>query len=293
MPYPDLPELSFEFFPPTSVEQNLRLWRAVERLAPLDPKFMSVTYGAGGSTRSRTMAAIKTILDRARVPVAGHLTCVGAAKDEVLSVAKDYQALGVKSVVLLRGDPPSDDDAFDADGFADALSLVKAVKKQTNLDVSVAAYPEVHPKAQSWQDDLDVLRAKADAGADRAIAQFCFSTEAFLRFRDRVDAAGITIPIVPGILPIENHGRMKKFAARCGIDVPTNIDRAFANVQTEDEAELLATAICSVQCERLLREGSDHLHFYTLNKPNLSFAVCRALGFEPAALSVATGQGAA
>ncbi len=292
MPYNTIPELSFEFFPPSSVDQNLRLWRAVERLAPLGPKFMSVTYGAGGSTRSRTLAAIKTILDRARVPVAGHLTCVGASKQDVLDVANEYQRLGVKSVVLLRGDTPPDGKEA-PNGFKDALELVQAVKADTTLDVSVAAYPEKHPKAVSLDADLDVLRAKADAGADRAITQFCFSTEAFLRFRDKADKAGISMPIIPGVLPVENFKRLKGFASRCGIIIPQNIEKAFANTTSAEDADMLATAICAVQCERLMREGLGHLHFYTLNKPDLTFNVARALGFEPASLSVATGEGAA
>lgn len=293
MPYPSSTELSFEFFPPSSTAANLRLWRAVERLAPLGPKFVSVTYGAGGSTRERTYSAIMTIRDRARLSVAGHLTCVDASRQDVLDVAEKYRAMGVTRIVGLRGDAPGGG-AFERhpDGFGSAVELVEGLTELGGFDISVAAYPEKHPDASDMDADLANLKRKLDAGATRAITQFFFDNETFLRFRDRAVAAGITAPIVPGILPIENFKKMVGFAGRCHTAVPDRLHDAFGNASDEDQ-ELLATSICAEQCDDLLEEGVEHLHFYTLNNPDLTYNICRAIGVEPAALSVAASAGAA
>ncbi|MEO0386117.1 MAG: methylenetetrahydrofolate reductase [NAD(P)H] [Pseudomonadota bacterium] len=286
--------LSFEFFPPKTPAAAAQLWRSVERLAPLSPSYVSVTYGAGGTTRDRTKAAIKTIRDRARLSVAGHLTCVDATREDTLGVARDYAAAGVRRIVALRGDAPKDSGHFTPhpQGFATAAELVAALTAQ-GFDVTVAAYPERHPEAKTDADDITALKTKVAAGARSALTQFFFDTELFLRFRDRVAAAGIDIPIHPGILPVEDFAKMVRFAAACGTSVPGWMHDAFARARTEADAALLATAIASEQCDTLLSEGVEHLHFYTLNKPDLTYDVCRAIGFVPAQLSEAMGQGAA
>lgn len=282
--------LSFEFFPPQITDATLRLWRSVERLAPLAPRFVSVTYGAGGTTRDRTHAAIRTIQDRARLPVVAHLTCVGASRAETLAVARDYAATGVRRIVALRGDPPKGTGQFTPhpDGFASAEELVRALS-ELGLKTTVAAYPEVHPEAPSAQADIEALKRKIDAGADEAITQFFFQTEAFLRFRDRAAAAGIEAPIHPGIFPIENFAKAAQFAKGCGATVPAWMANAFGNAKTEEDSLLLATALATEQCDWLLREGVTHLHFFTLNKPDLSHAIARALGFTTAPLAAAIG----
>jgi len=290
VPYPNLPELSFEFFPPSSTSASLRLWRTVERLAPLGPKFVSVTYGAGGTTRDRTYSAIMTIRDRARLNVAGHLTCVDASRDEVLDVANKYRSMGVNHIVALRGDPPKGASTFEAapDGFDSAAGLVKGLGELGGFDISVAAYPEKHPEASDMDADIANLKRKLDAGASRAITQFFFDNEHFLRFRDRVAKAGITAPIVPGVLPIENFDKMVSFAKRCNTSVPEWMHDAFGNVQTDEDRDLLALSICAEQCDNLVSEGAEHLHFYTLNNPDLTYDVCRAIGVEATAPSLAS-----
>jgi len=289
VPHPRFPELSFEFFPPSSTTASLRLWRAVERLAPLGPSFVSVTYGAGGTTRERTYSAIQTIRDRARLNVAGHLTCVDASRTQVLDVAKRYRFMGVQRIVALRGDPPGGAERFEpaTNGFANAQELVAGLAQIGGFDISVAAYPEKHPEAQDMAADIDYLKAKLDAGANRAITQFFFDNAHFLRFRDRAAKAGITAPIVPGLLPIENFAKMVKFAGRCHTDVPDWMHDAFANAQTEADQELLALSICADQCDDLMREGAEHLHFYTLNNPDLTYNVCRSVGAELSGISLA------
>ena len=286
--------ISFEFFPPQSTEASLRLWRSVERLAPLAPKFVSVTYGAGGTTRDRTKAAIKAIQERARLPVVGHLTCVGASREETLGVAREYAAMGVRRIVALRGDPPKGETDFvqHPEGFADAAELVEALSAE-GIQSTVAAYPETHPMAASAESDLDSLKRKIDAGASEAITQFCFRTEEFLKFRDRVADAGITVPVHPGILPIENFERMARFAGACGTVVPNWLSDAFGNAKTEEDRVLLATAIATEQCDRLQREGANHLHFYTLNQPDLTYNIARALGYAPLPFAQSAQNGAA
>jgi methylenetetrahydrofolate reductase (NADPH) len=290
-----LPSLSFEFFPPHSPEASLRLWRSVERLAPLAPQFVSVTYGAGGTTRDRTNAAIQTILGRARLNVAGHLTCVGASREETLEVARAYGRMGVRRIVALRGDPPKGESRFKAhpDGFGSGAELVEGLREAGGFEISVAAYPEKHPEAASLKADVDNLKRKLDAGASNAITQFFFENDDFLRFRDGCAAAGITAPIHPGILPVENFAKMVNFAARCQARVPDWMHKAYAGADTPEAAYLLSVAIACDQCDGLVSEGVEHLHIYTLNNPDLTFDVCHTLGYAAAPLSVAEGSGAA
>ncbi|MFO7857149.1 MAG: methylenetetrahydrofolate reductase [NAD(P)H] [Paracoccaceae bacterium] len=288
------PTISFEFFPPATPEGSLRLWRSVERLAPLAPAFVSVTYGAGGTTRDRTRAAIATIRERARLEVAGHLTCVGATREETLGVAAAYRAAGARRIVALRGDPPKGAEGFapHPGGFAGSVELVAALAAAGHERIAVGAYPEPHPEAVDEAADLAHLKRKFDAGADMAITQFFFDAETFLRFRDRAAAAGIERPIVPGVLPIENFARMRRFAEACGASVPDWLRRAYANADEQGMTETLSRAICAELCDALIREGVEHLHFYTLNNPDLPYDVCRAVGIEPADLTLAAGGAA-
>jgi methylenetetrahydrofolate reductase (NADPH) len=290
-----LPSLSFEFFPPHTPEASLRLWRSVERLAPLAPRFVSVTYGAGGTTRDRTNAAIQTIVGRARLNVAGHLTCVGASREETLEVARGYARLGVRRIVALRGDPPKGATRFvpHPEGFACAAELVAALREVGDFEVAVAAYPEVHPEAASPAADIENLKRKLDAGANAALTQFFFDTEDFLRFRDACAKAGIAAPIHPGVLPVENFGKMLNFAARCRARVPDWMHAAYARADTPEAAHLLSVSIASEQCDTLIGEGVEHLHVYTLNNPDLTFDVAQALGYHAAPLALAADGGGA
>lgn len=287
------PRISFEFFPPRSPKASMNLWTAVQRLAPLGPDFVSVTYGAGGSTRDRTLAAILAIRERARLNVAGHLTCVGAPKQDVLDVARAYAKLGCKRIVALRGDPVEGTDRFvpHAQGFSGSVELVEALAAMGRFDIFVAAYPEPHPDAGTPQDDIDHLKRKIDAGAKAAITQLFFDNEVFLRFRDRCVAAGIAAPIIPGIMPVENFDRMRNFAERCRTSIPAWMEKAYRNADGEDQHDLLSVAICAEQCDGLVSEGVDALHLYTMNKPDLPYQVCRALGVEPTDLQVAASCG--
>lgn len=282
-----LPSLSFEFFPPNTPEGALRLWRSVERLAPLSPQFVSVTYGAGGATRDRTVAAIQTIIDRARLNVAGHLTCVGATRDETLAVARSYARMGARRIVALRGDPAAGAARFEPhpEGFRSAAELTAALAETGEFEIAVAAYPEKHPEASSLSADIDNLKRKIDAGATSAITQFFFDNADFLRFRDACAAAGITAPIQPGLLPIEKFPRMVNFAARCQARVPDWLHAAFARALDEEEAGRLSIAVAVDQWRALIDEGVEHLHVYTLNNPDLSFEICRALGYETTPLA--------
>jgi len=288
-----VPSVSFEFFPPATPEATLRLWRSVERLAPLAPEFVSVTFGAGGATRDRTMAAIMTIVDRARLVVAGHLTCVGATKAETLDVAANYRKIGARRIVALRGDPPKGADRFTPhpDGFQSAAELVAGLRAAGHDKISVAAYPEKHPEAASLSADLDNLKRKLDAGADGAITQFFFDNDDYFRFRDAAEKAGISAPIMPGILPIENFAKMTRFAKMCGAKVPDWMGHAFENADAQDASELLSVALCAEQCSALVAQGAEHLHIYTLNNPDLPYQVCRALGIEPRPMQIAAAGG--
>lgn len=289
------PTISFEFFPPKGPEGAVRLWRSVERLAPLGPRYVSVTYGAGGSTRERTIAAIQTIRDRAGLDVAGHLTCVGATREETLSVARAYAKMGCRRIVALRGDPAGGAERFTPHegGFSGSVELIAALKAMGGFHVSVGAYPEPHPEASGDAADVEHLKRKFDAGADDAITQFFFETETFLRFRDRCAAAGIDRPVIPGVLPIENFARMKGFAARCGASVPDWMETAFSNAEANGAAELLSVSIAAEMCDQLRREGAGHIHLYTLNNPDLPYQVCQALGVETSPMRIAATGGCA
>ena len=284
--------VSFEFFPPTGATGAMRVWRSVERLAPLGPTLVSVTYGAGGATRERTFGAIHAIHDRARLDVAGHLTCVGASRSETLGVAKLYEKMGVRRIVALRGDMP-DGGAFQPheNGLSDSVELVKALKGEGDFHVTVGAYPEPHPEARDENADIEHLKRKFDAGADAAITQFFFEAETFLRFRDRCVAAGITQQIIPGVLPVESFKKVQRFAERCGAVIPQWMISAYRNVEDEAQEDLLSTSIASEICDTLRREGADHIHLYTLNNPDLPYRVCQALGVETQPMRIAAAGG--
>jgi methylenetetrahydrofolate reductase (NADPH) len=273
-------DLSFEFFPPKSLDASFRLWNAVETLQVFSPNFMSITYGAGGSTRDLTCSAVRVIMENYDVPVVGHLTCVDATKDETLSVAKAYAASGVRRIVVLRGDGigPGREFVPARNGFSGSLDLICALKEIDNFDLTVAAYPNRHPDALSDSADVDHLKAKFDAGADSAITQFFFEKEDFLRFRDKCTSAGISQPIIPGVMPIENWEKTKRFAQACAIPIPTWLEDGFRHAEAGGKERLFSTALCAETCDDLLCEGVEGLHFFTLNDPTLTSDVCRALG---------------
>jgi methylenetetrahydrofolate reductase (NADPH) len=261
-----------------------RLWRSVERLAPLGPSFVSVTYGADGSTRERTHRIVERIARRTGLACAPHLTCVGAPREEILDIARSYHDSGVRHIVALRGDPPQGQARYvpHPGGFAYAGDLVAGLREVADFEISVAAYPEVHPEATSSQTDLVYLKRKVDAGASRAITQFFFDNDCYLRFRDRCAAAGIHVPIVPGILPITRFPQLLRFAKRCGASVPGRIARLFEGL--DDDAgtrALIAASVAIDQARQLSREGVDEFHFYTLNRSELVYAICYALGVRP------------
>jgi methylenetetrahydrofolate reductase (NADPH) len=300
-PWPTTPirsglEVSFEFFPPANSDGTAALERCVETLAPLSPSFVSVTYGAGGTTQDRTQAVVELLAAVPGLPVAGHLTCVGATRHEVGSVIDSYLSAGVRHIVALRGDAPAGTDGKVANGYSSALELVSAIHRHaeragTEIDVSVAAYPEVHPRAASAQADLDHLKAKIDAGATRAITQFFFDTDAFLRFLDRARSAGITAPIVPGIMPVTNYANIRRFSERCGTSIPSWMHDLFVGLDDmPDVQQLVAATVAAEQCRRLTEHGVRQLHFYTMNKPELTAATCRILGVRPQASSALAAE---
>jgi methylenetetrahydrofolate reductase (NADPH) len=273
--------VSFEFFPPNDAEMEKTLWASIQRLAPLAPRFVSVTYGADGSTRERTHNVVSRILRETPLTPAPHLTCVGAPRGEILDVARAYWDAGVRHVVALRGDPPVGQAGYvpHPDGFAYAADLVKGLRSVGDFDISVAAYPEVHPEARDAQFDLDNLRAKLDAGASRAITQFFFDTDCYLRFRDQCAAAGITAGIVPGILPITRFPQMLRFAKRCGASVPESLAHRFDGLDDDPETRrMIAASFAIEQVRRLQQHGVSEFHFYTLNRAELTYAICHALG---------------
>jgi methylenetetrahydrofolate reductase (NADPH) len=285
--------VSFEFFPPGDAKMEQTLWSSIERLAPLAPRFVSVTYGADGSTRERTHNTVTRILRDTALTAAPHLTCVGASRGEILDIARSYWDAGVRHIVALRGDPPAGQAGYvpHPDGFAYAVDLVRGLRTVGDFDVSVAAYPEVHPEARSAEFDLDNLRAKIDAGAHRAITQFFFDTDAFLRFRDRCAAAGIEAEIVPGILPITRFPQMLRFAKRCGANVPESLAHRFDGLDDDsDTRRMIAASFAIEQVRRLQQHGVQEFHFYTLNRAELTYAICHALGVRaPAARPAAEG----
>jgi len=277
------PRISFEFFPPQSLDASFKLWETVQVLAPMAPNFVSVTYGAGGTTRKLTHEAVGAIKRNYGLNVAAHLTCVDATRAETLEIAEAYADVGVTEIVALRGDAPKGAARFTAhkDGFASSVELVEALAKTGKFKLRVGAYPEPHPDAADKFADVTWLKRKIDAGATSAITQFFFEAETFFRFRDACVKAGITAPIIPGILPIQSWDGTKKFAARCGTSVPQRLDEGFAAAKRDGREELLALTQCTTLCSRLIEGGVEDLHFYTLNRPELTRDVIRALGIAP------------
>jgi methylenetetrahydrofolate reductase (NADPH) len=280
--------VSFEFFPPSDEPMGQQLWACVQRLAPLQPNFVSVTYGADGSTRTRTHECVLRILRETELVVAPHLTCVGASRAEVLRIAQDYWQQGVRHLVALRGDAPAANLSPDgryrphAGGFAYASDLVAGLTGVGNFDLSVAAYPEGHPETGTVDADLENLKRKVDAGATRAMTQFFFDTDIFLRYRDRCAAAGIRAAIVPGILPITRFPQLLRFAERCGASVPAWLRERFDGLEDDPETRrLIAANVAIEQVQRLREHGVEEFHFYTLNRAELTYAICHALGLRP------------
>jgi methylenetetrahydrofolate reductase (NADPH) len=276
--------VSFEFFPPNDAVMDRTLWASIERLAPLGPRFVSVTYGADGSTRERTHHVVTRVLRETSLTPAPHLTCIGAPRGEVLDIARGYWDAGIRHIVALRGDPPGGNLDFvpHPDGFQHAVDLVRGLRTVGDFDISVAAYPEVHPEAPSARFDLDNLRAKIDAGASRAITQFFFDVDVFLRFRDACAAAGMATEIVPGILPITRFPHMLRFASRCGASVPDWLVHRFDGLDEDPETRrMIAASVAIEQVRRLQQHGVNEFHFYTLNRAELTYAICHALGVRP------------
>lgn len=281
---PDDLKISFEFFPPKTETMAETLWQSVQRLEPLNPRFVSVTYGAGGSTRERTHNTVARINAETSLSAAAHLTCVGATREEVNEVAQQYWDAGIRHIVALRGDAPDDSEGYTPHpgGYAYASDLVAGLRDVADFEISIAAYPEVHPAAASAADDLDNLKRKLDAGATRAITQYFFDAGVYLDFVDRVRKAGIDVEIVPGILPVTNFAQVTKFSAMCGTTVPTWMERLFEGLDDDpDTRRLVAATVAAEQCRHLQAEGVDAFHFYTLNRADLSFAICHILGVRP------------
>ncbi len=274
-------DVSFEFFPPHSPEMDATLWQSIERLAGLRPRFVSVTYGADGSTRERTHNAVARIINETDLTAAPHLTCIGASRGEIDEIARTYWDMGVRHLVALRGDPPRDADAYapHPGGYAYAADLVAGLRKVADFDISVAAYPEVHPEAPNPLFDLDNLKRKLDAGASRAITQFFFDVGVFLRFRDLAAAAGIESTIVPGILPITRFPQLERFADQCGASVPAWLHERFLGLEDDAQTrQMIAASVAIEQVRALQAEGISEFHFYTLNRSELTYAICHALG---------------
>lgn len=279
-----VPEVSFEFFPPQTLEASFRLWDTVQTLAPLGPRFVSVTYGAGGTTRDLTREAVATLHKSSGLKVAAHLTCVNATKEETLAIADSFAKAGVTEIVALRGDPPKGEGKFTQypGGFANSVELIEALAATGQFTIRVGAYPDTHPEAASAAADIDWLKRKLDAGAEEALTQFFFEAETFYRFRDACEKAGIDgSKLTPGILPIENWKGARNFARRCGTHIPQWVEEAFDKAARDGREDLLATAICTEMCSELIAGGVNRLHFYTLNRPELTRDVCHALGVTP------------
>jgi methylenetetrahydrofolate reductase (NADPH) len=273
--------VSFEFFPPKTEGMSETLWRSIQMLAPLSPRFVSVTYGAGGSTRERTHQTVARIVRETGLAAAAHLTCVDASRTVIDEIARTYWDAGVRHIVALRGDPPEEGRDYQPhpEGYADAAALVAGLKKVAPFEISVACYPEVHPHADCPDSDLDNLKRKVDAGADRAISQFFFCPQAFFRFRDRAAAAGIGCEIVPGILPVSNVAQTRKFAGQCGAEIPGWMDAMFEGLDALPAArQLIAATIAAELCGQLYAGGVRHFHFYTLNRAELAYSICHLLG---------------
>lgn len=279
-----VPRISFEFFPPKSLDASFRLWETVRMLAPLKPGFVSVTYGAGGTTRKLTHEAVTTIGKQFDLNVAAHLTCVNATRAETMEIVDSYAAAGVRELVALRGDAPKDQAKFTPhpEGYANSLELIEALAATGKFTLRVGAYPEPHPEAADDLADVRWLKRKFAAGADSAITQFFFEADTFLRFRDACVREGMDgSKIIPGIIPIENWQGIRKFATACNTSIPAWMDEGFEKAKRDGREDLLATAICTELCDKLLTEGVNDLHFYTLNRPHLTRDVCHALGVQP------------
>lgn len=277
--------VSFEFFPPKTPEMEASLWRAITRLAPLHPAFVSVTYGAGGSTRERTHATLKRIIDESHLRPAAHLTCVGAPKSAIDDVVRAYWQAGVRHIVALRGDAPTGSGPYQPhpEGYASSAELVRGIRAIAPFEVSVSAYPEKHPESISLDADITLLREKVAAGASRAITQFCFVTDAFARLRDRAAKAGVHVPIIPGLMPTTNFKGVKRMAALCGATIPPWLAGRFEGLDDDLETrKLIAATVAAEQVEALKREGFSQFHFYTLNQADLTYAICRMLGIREA-----------
>jgi methylenetetrahydrofolate reductase (NADPH) len=274
--------VSFEFFPPKPGEASDTFWRTIGKLEAIKPRFVSVTYGAGGTTRDRTLGTLGALLANTSLKPAAHLTCVGATRHEVDAVVREYWAAGIRHIVALRGDPPGGvGKRFvpHPQGYRNAADLVRGIREIGEFEVSVSAYPEKHPEAVSIEEDLAFLADKAEHGATRALSQFFFNNAAFLRFRDRVIARGIEIELTPGILPITNFARVKEFAAKCGASIPPALAARFAGLDEDPETRnLVAAMVAAEQVDALRREGIDSFHFYTLNRADFVYAICRVLG---------------
>ncbi|SDI51122.1 methylenetetrahydrofolate reductase [NAD(P)H] [Alloyangia pacifica] len=277
------PDISFEFFPPRNIEATFRLWDTVQALSPLGPRFVSVTYGAGGTTRELTRDVVATLHKNSGLKVAAHLTCVDATREETLAIARQFKDAGVNDIVALRGDPPKGANGFTPhpEGFNSSIELIEALREAGDFTIRVGAYPDKHPEAPSATADVEYLKRKFDAGASEALTQFFFEAESFFRFRDECEKAGIDKPIVPGILPIENWKGARRFAEATGTKIPAWVIEAFEKAERDDRQDLLATAMCTELCNELLEGGVDKLHFYTLNRPELTRDVCYALGVTP------------
>ena len=271
--------ISFEFFPPKTPKLEAKLWQSVEQLAPLGPKFVSVTYGAGGSTRTTTHKIVKNIINDTELNAAAHLTCVAATKEEVDSVIDDYKSIGVNHIVALRGDMP-DMGPFKPhpDGYSSSVDLVKAIKKQGCFDITVSAYPEKHPESPSFETDINFLKAKIDAGADQAITQFAFDNDVYSSFRDKLVADGINIPLIPGIMPTTNFKGVQNMAAKCGTSIPEWLSAQYTGLEDDFERrQEISIKVAVDQCRKLISEGFDQLHFYTLNQYKVISEICNIL----------------
>ncbi|UPT63922.1 MAG: methylenetetrahydrofolate reductase [NAD(P)H] [Hyphomonadaceae bacterium JAD_PAG50586_4] len=276
------PRVSFEFFPPKTEALEAQLWDSIAKLAPMNPSFVSVTYGAGGSTRDRTHRTVARIVEETNLKPAAHLTCVGASRDEIDSVLRDYWSAGVRHIVALRGDPPGGVGTAYAphpEGYASAIDLVEGAKRIGDFEISVAVHPEKHPASLTWAHDVENFKRKLDAGATRGISQFFFDADVFLRFRDRLAGAGVTAPILPGIMPVTNVKGLRKMAEGCGASLPAWLIRLFDGLDDDPDTRRLVTAATTAQlCAQLAAEGVEDFHFYTLNRADLTLAICRILG---------------
>lgn len=284
-----VPNISFEFSPPKGPKSEESLWEAIRRLEPLNPSFVSVTYGAGGSTRERTHRTVVRMLKETTLRPAAHLTCVEASRAEVDEVVRDYWDAGIRHIVALRGDPPAGQSRYvpHPGGYAYASDLIAGIRKIGDFEISVGAYPESHPDAPSPEADLDFLKAKLDAGATRAITQYFFDTDVYLRYRDRCAARGIRAEIVPGILPVTNFGQVVKFSKMCGASVPLWMAHLFDGLDNDPETRrLVAAMVAAEQCRRLQAHGVSAFHFYTLNRADLAYSICHVLGLRPVANAV-------